>query len=200
VALLDEGALSAVIEHERHHARRHDPARLAAGRVLARSLFFVPGFKALVRTHQSLAELSADESVISGHPERRVDLARAMLDFADADADADGDGDVDGDSDAGGDGDVDGDGEHPVGFDPVRVDYLLGEPVSWRFPVLALALAGAMIVALVGVAVLAGRVAAGSATLALPVVSGQPCVVVLAAIPCAVGAYAMRRRRGRAAA
>src|SRR3984885_3279748 len=36
VAILDEAALSAVLAHERHHARRRDPLRLAAGRVLAR--------------------------------------------------------------------------------------------------------------------------------------------------------------------
>jgi Zn-dependent protease with chaperone function len=38
---LDEAALAAVLEHERHHARRRDPLRLASGRVLSRALFFL---------------------------------------------------------------------------------------------------------------------------------------------------------------
>lgn len=40
--LLDDPAVAAVLAHERHHARRHDPLRLACGRVLAGGLFFVP--------------------------------------------------------------------------------------------------------------------------------------------------------------
>jgi hypothetical protein len=58
----------------------------------------------------------------------------------------------------------------------------------------------AAVIALIGaVAVLAGRVASGSATLAPPFVSHQPCVAVLAMIPAAVGLLAgylaCRRRR-----
>ena len=48
LALLDDAALSAVLAHERHHACRHDPLRLAAGRVLARALFFLPELGGLV--------------------------------------------------------------------------------------------------------------------------------------------------------
>ncbi len=48
---------------------------------------------------------------------------------------------------------------------------------------------------LVTVAVLAGREAAGSATLAPPFLSAQPCVVVLATIPAAVGLVAIRLLR-----
>ena len=79
VALLDEAALGAVLAHERHHARRRDPLRLAAGRVCARALFFVPGLRELLRRQQSLAELSADESAIAAAPENRAALAQAML-------------------------------------------------------------------------------------------------------------------------
>jgi Zn-dependent protease with chaperone function len=43
VALLDEPALPAVLVHERHHARRRDPLRLAAGRVVAKGSVFRPG-------------------------------------------------------------------------------------------------------------------------------------------------------------
>ena len=111
VAMLDEATLEAVLAHERHHARRRDPLRLAAGRVLARSVFFVPGLRELVSRQQALAELSADESAVSAAAGNRSALARAMLMFSDASAP-----------------------DSAVGIDPARVDHLLGEPLSWRFP------------------------------------------------------------------
>jgi hypothetical protein len=46
------------------------------------------------------------------------------------------------------------------------------------------------------VALLAGQVAAGSATLAPPFLSDQPCVVVLALIPAALVLVASRVARG----
>ena len=172
LAILDDAALSAVVAHERHHARRHDPLRLAAGRVLARALFFLPGLGDLVERQQALAELSADENAVSAAPANRSALARAMLSFSDAPASAGSNG-----------------------IDPARVDHLLGEEPSWRFPVL-LSLAAASVIALVvAVAVLAGRLASGSATLALPFLSRQPCIVILAAIPAALGLLAATYRR-----
>ena len=114
-ALLDEPALGAVLEHERHHARRRDPLRLAAGRVAARALFFVPGLRELVHRQQSLAELSADERAIAAAPGNRSALA--------------------------------------------------------------------------------GQLAAGSTTLAPPLLSSRPCVVVLATIPAVLGLAVVRLRR-----
>jgi hypothetical protein len=172
VALLDEAALGAVLAHERHHARRRDPLRLAAGRVGARALFFVPGLRELARRQQSLAELSADESAIAAAPENRAALAQAMLSFVDDSGDQDG-----------------------AGVDPARVDHLLGEAPSWRFPMLLCLAAAALLALLVAVAALAGQLAAGSATLAPPLLSSRPCVVVLAAIPAVVGLVALRLRR-----
>jgi hypothetical protein len=62
----------------------------------------------------------------------------------------------------------------------------------WRFP-LALCLGGTAVIALLlAIAVLAGQVAHGSATLAPPFLSSQPCVVVLPVIPAAVGLLAAR--------
>jgi len=172
VALLDEAALSAVLAHERHHARRHDPLRLAAGRVLARALFFLPGFGHLVERQQALAELSADESAVNDVPANRSGLARAMLSFADSPA-------------HGG----------STGVDPARVDYLLGDPPSWRFPALLCVVATSILVLVVAVAVLVGQVAGGSATLALPFLSRQPCILVLAAIPAVLGVLVANYRR-----
>jgi beta-lactamase regulating signal transducer with metallopeptidase domain len=172
IGLLDGLALDAVLAHERHHAQRRDPLRLAIGRVLARTLFFLPGIGELIRRQQALAELSADESAMHAAPENRSALARAMLTF----------------SDAGGGGDS-------VGIDPARVDYLLGESPSWRFPALLCLAAVAVIALLVAVGVLVGQVAVGRATLDPPFLSSQPCVAVLAMIPCTLALIAARLSR-----
>lgn len=160
VALLDERALIAVLEHERHHARRRDPLRLAAGRVLAGSLFFVPGLRELARHQQTLAELGADEAAVAVAPGGRPALARAILGFADTPGGA--------------------------GVETVRIDRLLGEPIGWSFPAAVCAGAALVIAVVATVAILAGRLASGSATLAPPFLSAQPCVLTLAAISAAV--------------
>jgi hypothetical protein len=172
LALLDDAALHAVLAHERHHARRHDPLRLAAGRVLAQALFFLPELGDLVERQQALAELSADESAVNDLPANRSALARAMLSFSDTPADG-----------------------GSTGIDPARVDYLLGDPPSWRFPALVCLATASVLVLLVTVAVLAGHVASGSATLALPFLSHQPCILVLAAIPAVLGVLVANYRR-----
>jgi hypothetical protein len=166
VALLDEPALRAVLGHERHHARRYDPLRLACGRVIAGALLFVPGLRELCRRHQALAELSADESAIRATPGLRSALARAMLSFAEHSR-----------------------ADDPSGIDPERVEHLLGdwdtdsEVSNWGFPLALCVVAFLIAGLLVGVAVLAGAVASGSASLAPPFLSRQPCIVVLALIP-----------------
>ena len=165
--VLDEEALSAVLAHERHHARRLDPLRLATGRVLARALFFLPELADLLERQQALAELSADESAIDVEPANRSALARAMLSFSDA---------------------------------PASPDSSRGRPRPRRLPARGspqLALSGPPVcrgsvrpTLLVAVAVFAGQVASGSATLALPFLSHQPCILVLAAIPAMLGVLA----------
>ena len=172
VALLDEAALRAVLAHERHHASRRDPLRLAAGRVIARALFFVPGLGELVRRQQALAELSADESAVAGAPENRSALARAMLSLSDRSV-----------------------ADEVVGIDPARVDYLLGEAPSWRFPVVLCLGALSLIALMAAAGLLAGQMATGATSLAPPLLSRQPCVVVLAAIPSGLGLVAFRLRR-----
>lgn len=177
LALLDDAGLDAVFAHERHHALRRDPLRLATGRVLARALFLLPGLGELIQRHHALAELSADESAMNASPANRSGLAGAMLSFSDAT--------VPGSS---------------GGIVPARVDYLLGESPSWRFPLVLCIGAAAITTLLLAIAVLAGQVASGAATLAPPFLSRQPCVVVLAVIPAALGLLAMvygRRDRTR---
>jgi BlaR1 peptidase M56 len=173
LARLDEPALGAVLAHERHHARRRDPLRFAAGRVMAHALFFLPGIAELVRRQEALAELSADESAVDAAPGNRSALARAMLSFSEASRPGD-----------------------PAGIAPERVDRLLGEPASWPFPLLVCLLAAGVLAALVGIAALAGQLASGSATLAPPFLSRQPCVVVLATIPAILGLIVVSLRGG----
>ncbi len=150
LTMLDDGPLSAVLAHERHHALRHDPLRLAAGRVLARALFFLPQLGELVEHQQALAELSADESAVNAAPANRSALARAMLSFSDTPASA-----------------------GPTGIDRSRVDYLLGEPPSWRFPALLCVAAATVIALLTTVAVLgwAARQRLGHARAPVPLSS-----------------------------
>lgn len=179
LALLERPALDAVLAHERHHARHRDPLRLAWGRGLAAGLLFVPTLRRLVQRQQALAEIGADEAAILGDGVERSALASAMLSFSQAS------------------------GSEPVGVDPERIDHLLGERTSWGFPLLLCFVTAATLVMLIAVALLAARVAAGSATLALPLLSSQPCVVVLAMLPAgallASSAYVRTRRAPRAA-
>jgi Zn-dependent protease with chaperone function len=172
VGRLDEASLQAVLMHERHHAQRRDPLRLAFSRVIVRALFFLPWLREMMRLQQSLAELSADESAVSDRPENRAALARAMLKFSDGPSSGE-----------------------LVGIDPVRVDFLLGETSSWRFPLMLSLAAIALIGLIVATAVLAGQFASGEATLAPPFFSSQPCVIILAVIPALLGLVALRLRR-----
>jgi Zn-dependent protease with chaperone function len=157
--LLEAPALAAVLAHERHHARCHDPLRRASGRVLAAGLFCLPAVARMVSRQHSLSELSADEAAVLTPGVERSALASAMLGFSEEA------------------------GAHGAGIDPERVDHLLGETTQWRLP-LALCLAvGIALAVFVTLAVLAASVAAGTATLAPPFLSSQPCILVLAMIP-----------------
>jgi hypothetical protein len=85
-----------------------------------------------------------------------------------------------------------------VGIEAGRVDSLLGRPPGRALPIwCALGILAALVL-LALVAMLAGRTAASSATLALPVLSRQPCIVALALLPgtfAAVAAVFLRRSR-----
>jgi hypothetical protein len=139
---------------------------------MARALFFLPGIAELVRRQEALAELSADESAINAAPGNRSALASAMLSFSEASRPDD-----------------------PAGIAPERVDHLLGDPPTWRFPLLLCVMTAGVLAALVGIAVLAGQLANGSATLAAPFLSRQPCVVVLATIPALLSLIVVSLRR-----
>jgi Peptidase family M48 len=175
--LLDAPALAAVLAHERHHARRHDPLRLACGRVLAAAMFVIPAMRGLVGRQHALAEISADEAAVLAAGGDRAALASAMLSFSQAS------------------------GTDALGIDPERIDYLLGERPQWRFPLVLCVGAAVALSVLIALVVLAAHTAAGTATLAPPFLSSQPCVAVLAMIPAAAGlaglAYARARQTPR---
>jgi len=171
--LLDAPALAAVLAHERHHARRHDPLRLACGRVLAAGMFLIPTMRPLVRRQHALAEISADEAAVLAAGGDRAALASAMLSFSRAS------------------------GADALGIHPERIDYLLGERPAWRFPLVLCVGAAAALSVLIALAVLAAHTAAGSATLAPPFLSSQPCVAVLAMIPAAAGLTGLAYARAR---
>ena len=77
-----------------------------------------------------------------------------------------------------------------VGIDAGRVDSLLGRPPGRALP-LACAFGVLLALALILlVAMLAGRTAASHATLALPMLSQQPCIVALALLPGTLAAIA----------
>jgi Peptidase family M48 len=165
--LLDEHALAAVIAHERHHVMRRDPLRLACGRALLAGLFFIPALRRMLERQQVLAEIGADEAALSADGVDRAALASAMLSFSDASRSPN------------------------VGVDARRVDQLLGEGSPMRFP-FALCIASAAALLLISAcALVAGQLASGTATLAPPCLSGQPCIAVLAMIPAATGCAAL---------
>jgi hypothetical protein len=173
LGMLGEAELSAVLAHERHHARRRDPLRLASARVLADALFFAPPLGELIRRQQSLAEIGADEAAVAAAGGDRAPLASAMLSFSE------------------------GTGAEAAGLAPERIDSLVGESPRWRFPVALVLLICFCLAALVALTVLVAETARGSATLALPLLSAQPCIVMLALIPAGVAwaglLYARRR-------
>jgi Zn-dependent protease with chaperone function len=159
VELLDADQLAAVVEHERHHRHARDPLRLMCGRVLARAVFFLPILRPLRDRYADVAEQHADYAAVRDGPGGRAALAGALLAF-DASAPP-----------------------GTSGISPHRVDSLLGAAPRWRPPA---ALVGLTVAALAGLVVLiwrASRTAAASATFDLPVVSSQPCVLVLALVP-----------------
>lgn len=177
LALLEADQLEAVIAHEAHHARRRDPLRVFIARALGEALFFLPVLRRLSARYAALAELAADEAAVR-HSGKREPLAAALLAFEDAPSAA------------------------VVGIAPERVDHLLGERPRWELP--AALLAGAA-VTLAGLFLAVARTAeaTGRASVDMPVLLAQACMVAMAGLPLLAGAAvllaskrALRRRRG----
>lgn len=166
VRRLSGDQLAAVLAHEQLHRLRRDPLRIASARVLGEALFFVPLLRGLTRRYCMLAELAADDHAVAALGGDRSALAAALLAF------------------------------EANGIAPERVDHMSGLTPDWRLPVAltALSLCGAAALALLVWQLV--RHAILQTTLALPVLSAQPCVVILALVPlagAALGVWATRR-------
>ena len=175
IGALDADALRAVIAHERHHRDRRDPLRVLLASVLSEALFFLPVMARLRDRFVALLELAADEAAVRDAPGGAGTLAAAMLAFDEASSPA-----------------------GAVGIAPERVDHLAGRPPTWRLPRLALALGAVTVAAMLGGVWAAGQHAVVRTTLAVPGLSHQPCVLVLACVPGALAAVAaawLRRYR-----
>jgi beta-lactamase regulating signal transducer with metallopeptidase domain len=162
IELLMAEELAAVVRHERDHRAARDPLRLAVIRALGNALFFMPALRPLAHRYGELAEVRADDAAVSAPGGDRRALASALLAF-DENAAVDTAG--------------------AVGISPERVDALFGDPAPGRVPHALIAVSLATLVTLVVVAWRASAAAAANSTFNLPVVSSQPCVVVLALIP-----------------
>jgi Zn-dependent protease with chaperone function len=171
VAALSPAELEAVLQHERRHLEARDPLRLACARVLGRALFFIPALNPLTERSAGLSELRADDAAITAARGDRSALASAMLAF-EARAPS-----------------------GTSGMTPQRVDSLLGEPVDWRLPDALIAVSVALLTALIVLLWRASAVASTHATLDLPLVSAQPCMLVLALVPLVTFVALMAARR-----
>jgi hypothetical protein len=173
--LLSDAELAAVLSHEERHRSSRDPLRFACGRLLSQALFFLPALRPLRDRYEELAEQNADEAAVRASAGEPGPLAAALLAFDAA-------------TPAG-----------AAGISNERVDSLLGQAPRWRLPS---PLVAASLATLCGLVVLAWRASAAAsahASFNLPVLSSQPCMLVLALLPAAVvlAAHTWRRRLTR---
>jgi Zn-dependent protease with chaperone function len=171
VELLTEAELDAVLAHEHHHRRVRDPLRLAYTRILSEALFFVPVLRSLSERDAELAELIADHAAVRANAGEAAPLASALLAF-----------DKSGPPGA-------------AGISAERVDSLLGEPIRWLLPPWLLAASLGLLLGMSAVVWLVSGAASAHATLNLPILSSQPCVM-LTILPLLVCAW-MLVRSGR---
>jgi Zn-dependent protease with chaperone function len=178
--LLAPDELAAVVLHEKHHRSARDPLRLGCARVLSEALFFLPALRPLGDRYSELAEQRADEAAIRGAAGSAAPLASALLAF-EASAPA-----------------------GSAGISPERVDSLLGKGGGRRLPtgLIGVSLAAASL--LIVLVWRASAVASADATFNLPVLSSQPCMLVLALLPAficlgSIGGRRLLRTPGRVA-
>ena len=156
-AALPDDHRRAVLAHERHHQRRHDPLRILLARMLSDALFFVPELRRLTDRYRSLAEVAADEAALREHD--RETLAGALLAFGET-------------SNTG----------VVVGIAPERVDCLLGSRPRWDLRVSALLRSGAALAALAALALGALALTAGG-ELNVPLLLAQSCMLLMFGLP-----------------
>ena len=173
--VLDDRELAAVAAHERQHQRARDPLRGLMARLLARGLFFLPVLGRLLRTGELLAEIDADGVALRALDFDGAPLASAMLSMSSAS------------------------GDTVVGIGPERVDHLLGRPVRAPLPLGLIGLGLVTLMVMIAVLWRALQAATISATFSLPLVSRQPCILVLATVPIVLGLSATAWQSARLA-
>ena len=179
--LLAPEELAAVVLHEKHHLSARDPLRLGCARVLSEALFFLPALRPLGDRYSELAEQRADEAAIMAAGGATAPLASALLAF-EAGAPA-----------------------GSAGISPERVDSLLGKSTRRQLPTGLIGLSLGAVALLIVLAWRASVVASADATFNLPLVSSQPCMLVLALLPAviclgSIGGRRLLRAPGRIAA
>ena len=171
--LLTGPELNAVLAHEQHHRLVRDPLRFAVARILTQALFFVPALRPLRDRYADVAELDADRAAVRASVGRQSPLASALLVF-DANAPS-----------------------GASGISPERVDALLGQPFRWRLPISLMAASIGALFALSALIWQASGTASARATFNLPILSSQPCVLMITLLPI-LGVIAVLRRRALA--
>jgi len=169
LATLDPHELSAVVAHERHHTRLHDPLRVLISRALADGLFFLPALHRLGERYGELAELAADREAVRASRGDAAPLASALLSFEAADPAV-------------------------VGIAPERVDHLMGERSRWQLPAALLAWAMVAVTAVIVVA-LGVQATGAAAALNVPLLVAQSCMLLMTSVPLVLGAAAVLRTR-----
>jgi len=166
--VLHPDELQAVIAHENEHREHRDPLRIASARVLSHALFFLPALRRLVDRYAEFAELRADAAAVRQSGGDRAPLASALLAF--------------------------GLTTHPgLGIAPDRIDHLLGQQIVSRAPRAWILLAALTLALIGGATIVIGRSASTGLTLNLPVLSHQPCILVLATLPLVAAGTALAR-------
>lgn len=164
---LGSDELDAVMAHEAHHARLHDPLRVLIARVLSDALFFLPAVRRLADRYSALAELAADSAAVRARGTQP--LASALLAFEAADPAV-------------------------VGIAPERVDHLLGDRPAWELP-LALMAWAVVVLTVVTVVALRLEAAQGVSGLNVPRFAADLCMVTMVVVPLVLGAAALLAAR-----
>ena len=172
VRRLEDDELAAVVAHEDRHRRHRDPLRLAAARVTAGALPFLPPVRVLAGRHAGALELAADEHAANTFGTQA--LAGALLRLGTADDER---GEV-------------------CRIAPDRVDQLAGRPTA------RLGLRQTVLLSLTALALslisLESIETARSARIDVALAAAQFCTVGPVAVAFVVLAHASRRQSGQA--
>lgn len=159
---LSEAELLAVVAHEAHHQRNHDPLRLLLASGATDALFFLPALRRLGKRYKELAEIAADET--AREAEGAPTLASALLTLGERN------------------------GRTPpvIGIAAERVDHLLGRPSGWQLP---LSIFGSSLIVLTALTALVFAAAGWDASTGFSMASilAQACMIGMFAIPLGVG-------------